>query len=849
MGNQRNQPVNGKASPHSAVVLNEALQLQSCGRSVIYIEPHTKFPKGNGWKEFQERPATEEKIRQWFATSPRGICIITGEVSGFIDPNGTKYGCEILDFDEPGLYEQFCEQAYFLGLDELVRKLPAETTPKGGAHTGYLCLEWKGNQKLASRDATAKELDRNPREKTKVCIETRGEGGLCVIAPTPPGIHPTVQSRGYEMIRGSWADIPIITPDERRQLLNIAQSYHTAVGPLPGEGKISLTQMTTDTTLPGGGLNNQANNQWWHEFLTKHHWTLKYTWQDVEHWQRPGKQPHEGISATLGRTGNSLYVFSTNADPIAGPRAYSPFSAYIRLEHNNKTGPAVKALANLGYGTKKKTKLKNIALNTTPIFDNTPEPSAPQEHATRKETAAVNLPLSDLTNTEELIRLHGKNLYHCDPWNTWLIWDGRYWKHDDKRAIMERAKETLRSLMKRVAQQIEVIDTLSKEENQKVTSYLKHIKVSLHANRLDGMIRLARSSVPVVPEQLDKKPWLLNCTNGTLDLCTGKLQVHKREDMLTQILPVAYDREATCPEWEKFLHYILKGNTSLIYFLQKAIGYGLTGDVREQCIFILHGSGSNGKSTLLGTLQHLMGDYAIKAPSELLMMTKNMDRHPTEKADLAGKRLVVAVETEDNKRLSEIGIKEMTGGDKIRARRMREDFWEFWPTHKILLATNHKPIIKNNDYAMWRRIRLIPFDVKIEEEQKDYNMPERLEAELPGILAWCVRGCEAWQAEGLKPPNDVLAATEEYREEMDLIGQFIDRYCIVSPEAKDTPMKLYTTYKKWCAETGEYALTQHAFGRQLSNREFKSAASNGVRMWKGIEIYDEAVHDDKLSYL
>jgi putative DNA primase/helicase len=224
----------------------------------------------------------------------------------------------------------------------------------------------------------------------------------------------------------------------------------------------------------------------------------------------------------------------------------------------------------------------------------------------------------------------------------------------------------------------------------------------------------------------------------------------------------------------------------------------------------------------------MLGIYAMKAPAELLMASK-YDRHPTEKADLHGRRLIAALETEQGRKLNEVLVKELTGGDPIRARRMREDFWEFWPTHKVFLATNHKPVITGTDHAIWERIRLIPFAVTIPRDRQDTTLPDKLLAELPGILAWAVQGCLIWQQEGLGEPLEVQQATASYRAEMDILGQFITECCHEGPEYKVRSRDLYNAYKAWSESNGEQAeLSQHAFGSALLAKGYESHRSNGI---------------------
>lgn len=438
----------------------------------------------------------------------------------------------------------------------------------------------------------------------------------------------------------------------------------------------------------------------------------------------------------------------------------------------------------------------------------------------KKKGNAEKLPLSDYTNALIFIRDHGKDIRYCFPWAKWLVWDGKRWDIDSKGEVMRRAKQTIKKLAGRA-------ETI--EEDIKIKAFLKHIKSSLSAGRLKAMTELSQSEeeIPILPEELDRHPWALNCQNGTVNLQTGELQPHQRKDFLTRILPVVYDPEASCPTWLDFLHRIMQGRQDIICFLQKAVGYSLSGDISEQVFFILWGTGANGKSTLINAILEIMGPFAMKATSDLLLVSRG-DRHPTERADLAGKRIVATIETEEGRLLAESFIKEATGGDPIRARRMREDFWEFLPTHKIWLATNHKPIIRGTDGAIWRRPRLIPFEVAIPEKEQDKKLPEKLRKEYAGILAWAVEGCLAWQKEGLGYPEGVKKATENYRSEMDILGDFIDECCEVGESFRAKASTLYGTYKEWCQEVGECYKNQRTWGRALTERGFERYSNNGT---------------------
>jgi len=467
------------------------------------------------------------------------------------------------------------------------------------------------------------------------------------------------------------------------------------------------------------------------------------------------------------------------------------------------------------------------------------DPPLPEKEALQIVKSAWNYResyhLTDLGNAERLVSLHGQELRYCHPWSRWLVWDGRRWKIDDTAEVKRRAKEVIR-LMYAEASNIE-----DKTDRQALVNFA--MKSEQNA-RITAMVELAASEegIPVLPQDLDTDPWLLNVANGTLDLKKGQLRPHNRYDLITKITDVVYDETAKAPRWEKFLNEIMDGNQAIVQFLQKAAGMSLTGDTSDHVLLVLYGRGRNGKSTFLNTLLSVMGDYAIQSPPDLLIV-KNNDRHPTELADLFGKRLVVSIESEQGRRLAEALVKQLTGGDKIKARRMREDFWEFWPTHHIWFATNHKPLIRGTDPAIWSRIKLVPFNVQFldGDPRQDKHLFQKLQAELPGILRWCVEGCLLWQKEGLEVPKEVIEATESYRAEQDVIAAFFNDCCVTDPQAKTPVKELYKAYQDWCEENGEHPLSQRELGARLVERGYERfrGGKNGSYVWRGLGLAGE----------
>ena len=426
--------------------------------------------------------------------------------------------------------------------------------------------------------------------------------------------------------------------------------------------------------------------------------------------------------------------------------------------------------------------------------------------------------LTDLGNAERLAARHGGKLLYCGAWGKWLHWDGHRWEHDETGEACRQAVETVRSIR---------AQAWSCRNLKRRKTLLQFAERSEAEPRIRAMLKLGQSQADLVakPDDFDADRWLLNVENGVIDLRSGALLQHDSARLITKLAMASYDPSAACPTWEAFLGRIFDGRQELIRYVQKAAGYSLTGECGEQCLFLLYGHGANGKSTFLTTLMTLLNDYARQMPMEALLARQD-NAIPNDLAALRGARFVSAVEADSGQRLNESKIKQMTGQDRLAARFMRCEWFEFTPQFKLWLATNHKPSVRGCDEAIWRRIRLIPFVVTIPPAERDASLPEKLKHELPGILRWAVEGCRLWQEEGLDAPEAVTEATDAYRSEMDIIGEYIGQRCVQNPLGAATVADSYRDYEAWCAKNAERPFSKRTFTALM--REHGLATRHGA---------------------
>ena len=438
-------------------------------------------------------------------------------------------------------------------------------------------------------------------------------------------------------------------------------------------------------------------------------------------------------------------------------------------------------------------------------------------------------PLTDAGNAELFAALYGHILRFDHARNRWLIWEEHRWAPDSDGEVRRLAKKAAR-VRYRTALDIEDLDLRGKTASSAVRSESRQ--------RLDACLALARSEHPIADSGMtwDPDPYLLGVANGVVDLRTGMIRSGHPDDRLTMQVPVQYHVKAECPRWQQFLHQVFQRDGELIGFVQRALGYSLTGSVREQVLFLCHGTGSNGKSVFLHMLRNVLGDYAMNIPFTVLELQQRPSL-TNDLASMAGRRLVTSSETNESTRLNEARIKALTGGDPITARFLYSESFTYEPVAKFWLAVNHLPRVRDDSYGFWRRVRVLPFNEQFTGDDADKGLPFKLLEELPGILNWGVQGALNWRLVGLAPPSAVMTATQAYRKDNDELDGFVADCCVVADGVRAEPGHLFSEYQRWSKEQGileRHRLGSRSFGTRIRERFGDSVSSNGKRYFLGI---------------
>lgn len=808
-------------------LLGAALQFQTHGYSIVPAATNGTKAPAIAWKQYTTTPADQAQIHAWFDNDTYdGFGIICGAVSGNLEM-----------FEIEGRATNLIPQLATLmadnGYSDLWARLCAgylEQSPSGGMHW-LMRVDGpaRPNTKLARRPGTPDGVD--------VLIETRGEGGFTVTAPSGGRTHPT--GKPWTVIAGTPDTIPVISIDERDALHAIASMLDQMPTQAPIEHHTTPgTIHTADQVRPGDDYNQRTS---WDDILTPLGWQISKRFASGGlAWTRPGKNVRDGISATTGTSSDGidrLYVFSTSTE-FEPEKPYTKFAAHTLLEHNGNYAAAAASLAKNGYGSQRTTEQPRTvtrapetvtADNVIPINGNTI--TKPQLTVVEPDTYS----LTDDGNALRLVDTYQHQIRYCPQRGQWLRWDTSKWTWDEAETIQELARTTARTL-----------PSDGKDERA-------HRKISLSARGISAMMRLARSDTRTVihVSALDAKPYELNTPNGIVNLRTGTLRppdpaaLHTRT---TTVTPAA----GPAPRWNKFLADTFAGDPALTTYVQRLIGVSLIGTVLEQLLPFPFGAGANGKTTLLGVVQRLIGigdgGYSISAPADMLLATQHQG-HPTELARLSGARVVVTSELEDGQRFAEAKVKQLTGRDVIAGRFMRQDWFSFQPTHTLWLLANHQPEVRAGGPAFWRRIALLPFLHTVPPEQRDAHLEDTLvETEGPQILAWLLQGAVDYLNDGLARPESVTTATDAYAKDQDTVARFVEECCDTAPAGTQTfsvaSSKVRQEYESWCRQEGETPIPAKTLTLQLRSRfDVMSERTMKARVLSGIRLKPQIIDD------
>lgn len=793
-------------------ILTTALEAHHAGIRVIPIRADgSKAPYIKGWPDHQ---TTEAHIHDWF-DGPNTFDGI-GAVCG--DPSGGLLMLEIEGayVQQVGEVRQLAEDS---GLADLWAKMAngwMEQSPSGGLHW---FIRVDGPAPRSTRLAWSTD--------GKVIAETRGNRGYTVLAPSHSGVHAT--GRPWIRITGGPATTPLVSADDAEALMACFSTLDESP-PAPEAPQANWTHSASgDGARVGDDFNQRAD--WMLDVLDG--WKIVSRNGPRTLVLRPGDtdSKQSGNIMDIEGKGSLLYLHSTSTI-LPAEQGMQKFTAYTLLHHGGDYTAAAKQLRSEGYGKTGTPFSGGGEDSDITIIGNNPISLDAHRHKKtqtdpKPELAVVpnyGMNFTDDANSIWLIDHHGPRLRYRADTSQWLAWDDTRWEHQPENhgRAYEYAKDAMRRL-----------PTEGPEDRKK---YEAHKKASLSARGINAALRLASTDprVMVDADQLDAHPWELNTPDGIVDLRTGHTSSHDPDRMHTKITAASPDPDADQTPWLELLEIVLPDEQVRCWF-HRAVGYSLIGETREHLLIFLYGEGGNGKGTTLETLQALLGDYAAKQPAGFLMSKQNQD-HPAEIAKLQGKRFVITSEVAEKDRMNDQRVKEITGGDRLAARHLYGQWFEFDPSHTLFLMANHKPALDSVDKAMIRRMRMVPFTAEIPEHKREEGLKTRLIHDHgPAVLAWAIQGAVEYAQHGLGPtPEAIMAATEEYIEENDHIGIFLEEEAYYGPsyDGQGTrTSEINQRYETWCKENNYYPLQARRFRDNLKRH--------------GIQVGDEAPRNKK----
>jgi putative DNA primase/helicase len=812
-------------------ILKTALAWHDAGATVLPAALDGSKRPALEWKTYQTTRPDRAQVEVWFADHP-GLGLLCGQASGNL---------EMLELEgravDQGAVEHLAELVRHAGLADLWETVTtggyAEHTPSGGLHLLYRVADEPvpGNLKLARDEAGL------------VLAETRGEGGWVVVAPSGGATHPTGQP--WTLLYGGPDTTPTITAAQRHQLHQMVRTLDRTPTrePAPTVPRLAIVR-------PEGGVSPgddfEARVDWTDPLLLGGAgWRALWTKAGRTYWRRPGKDT-PGISATTGGAldgRDRLYVFSSSTD-FEQEVPLTKLHVYAVLHHAGDHTAAARALKAQGFGKASPLAPDPAAVQREMLADLLPDQGGSKNGTVREATnqrvlAAVDGSAARVLAepapapqqygpTEDgmaraLVAHHGTSLRYCPQRGSWLRWDGHRWGWDQA----EHHRELILTLAR----------ALPDDGDREERTFKKR---ALSAAGVSGIERLARHNGQIVIglDRLDADPWILNTPGGIIDLRTGQLRPADPAALCTRSTAVPLEPEADPARWLRFLADTFN-DPQLIAYLQRLVGYSAVGMVGPHVLPFAFGSGGNGKGVFLESVTGVLGDYATTAPVGFLM-THQHASHETEIARLAGARMVVCSEVNEGDRFDEAKVKQLTGGDTITARFMRQDHFTFTPTHQLWLMGNTRPEVRTGGRSFWRRLRLIPF----EHEVPAADVVDDLQGVLvrdhgPALLAWLVAGAVAFAAGGLAEPEKVKAATAEYEADQDTMARFVDECCLIGggQHVQIKAAKVRDAYEKWCYAAGETPVSAKAFGMAMKGRfHVELARTNAARMYVGLSL-------------
>lgn len=834
----------------SNIIATAALTWHDAGCSIIPIRADgTKKPWGE-WKQYMTTPHTRDWVKGYYISNPHvGIGIVCGKVSGnleMLELEGRAATGEDID--------KIVSECESRGIAYLFTSLMtdgyAEWTPSGGLHFLYRISghEIPGNTKIARRLATPEELADKPGDKIKVLAETRGEGGYLVAAPSGGAVHATGDS--WSVAAGELGLIPTISWDERCRL---HEAIHAALDEMPAQATLAprpllASLLPGSVDRPGDDFNTRAD---WRDILAPHGWTISHTAGHTTYWVRPGKDRKGGHSATTGRSadGDRLYVFSS-ATQFEPETPYNKFSAYALLEHNGDFAAAARALRSLGYGATTASSvapavtsgLAREGWQETAVAVPAASPAAGTQVAkiadwrydwaapSISDAAIVASAATNLGAGQLYAKGYERSFKYCAEQKKWHFYTGKVWAED----LRDRHEQAGIHLIGRAAVAAEQHD---------IEEWKKWARTASRAANPAAIARWARVDprIGVDCSSFDRQRHVIAMDNGTYDLDTDTFTAsHDPDQLLTKLVPVAYDKDAQAPDWEAFLAQVLP-DEAMRGYLQRAIGHTLLGDAQERALFLLHGDPGTGKSQVIKVLEMLFGDFAETADPTTFNEQSKRATISNGLNDLRGKRFVSLSELEEGEKLNESLIKRLTGGDTAKSRGLYQENKQWQVQFTLWMATNYLPKLNSDDAAMWRRVKPIKFPTVIAEQGKEIKRyGEKLFAkESAGILNWVLQGVRMYLAEGLDDLEQITEAVTQYRRDVDTVAQFVqaatEEHLIAREPAQQMPSRtLNAMYQTWCNTNGIRWLGERRFAQRMESLGFERKRTNTGTVWLGV---------------